>query len=305
MLSMTLKTQVDERIVHSFLKQFYHQEAEDLLAIHGGEFSQAFSFTINGEEYVIRIHKDFKDFEKDKYASDHFRSTAIPIPEVTSIGKVDTTYFYAIAKKAEGKNLDTMDKSVTEKFLPELMRILDIIHAVDISNTNNFGDWDKNGNAKFTSWKDFILSIDDEEYFNWSNLFKTTFLEKDVVERLYGKLKETVALCPEGRYLVHGDFGYSNVLATERNVTGVIDWGLSKYGDFLYDVAWLALWTEEIPYKRLFLEHYRSTNKNIAHFDERILCYMLHQGIGAFDHFAKSGNETDYQWAKERLLSFF
>ncbi len=299
-----MKTQVDEAIVRSFLKQFYQQEAEQLVPIHGGEFSQAFSFVIEEEGYVIRIHKDVKDFEKDKYVSDHFRSEAIPIPEVISIGKVDATYFYAIARKAEGKNLDMMDKSVTEKFLPDLMRILDAIHAVDISKTNNFGDWGKNGSAKFSSWRSFILSIDNEAYFNWSHLFKTTFLEKEVLERLYENLKETVAFCPEDRSLVHGDFGYSNVLATEEHVTGVIDWGLSKYGDFLYDVAWLILWTEEIPYKKLFLEHYRSTGKNITHFDERILCYMLHQGIGAFDHFAKSGNEKDYQWTKDRLLSF-
>ena len=44
-------------------------------------------------------------------------------------------------------------------------------------------------------------------------------------------------------YLLHGDYGFDNVLVDQGKISGVLDWANAKYGDFLYDVAWLDFWS--------------------------------------------------------------
>ena len=61
------------------------------------------------------------------------------------------------------------------------------------------------------------------------------------------RLPHLVDACPEQRFLVHGDLLNYNVLVSTCAVSAVIDWGCSLYGDFLYDVAWLAFWAPWYP----------------------------------------------------------
>ena len=297
----TLKTIVDSKAVHSFLKNHFSTEIFQLEPIKGGETSQAFSFAMKGRAYVIRIHTTIDDFKKEKYAYEHFASSDIPIPRFIGLGKVVDDYFYAITEQAKGVNLDALDLKTREKLVPQLFFILDAIHAVDVSDKSGYGDIENSGNAHFKSWKEFILSINSEDYFHWSTIFQTTIMKQDVFDLLYKKLVDLIQYCPEERALVHGDFGFSNVISDGERITGVVDWSLMIYGDPLYDVAWLDLWSEQIPFGKLYKE--RIPKNNISkHYEERLISYKIHQGIGALEFFAKSGQENSYMWLRQRLM---
>ena len=133
------------------------------------------------------------------------------------------------------------------------------------------------------------------------SLFETTFLEKDFWDIAYARLAELVPLCPEERSLVHGDYGFDNVLSDGAKITGVIDWGGSKYGDFLFDVAWLSFWSREIDYKNLYLEHIKKKRIHIENFSERMLCYKLFIGLGSLSFYAYSGQREKYERTKKAV----
>lgn len=113
-------------------------------------------------------------------------------------------------------------------------------------------------------------------------------------------MEELAGSCPEERYLVHGDYGNNNATAENGKVTGVFDWADSLYGDFVYDIAWMAFWLKNAD-KRQVLENYYA-QRNIPNFAERLLCYKLRIGIGSMSFYAFSKQEEKYELIKQRTL---
>ncbi len=297
----TIKTKIDSGKVLVFLNENFAKNINSIETIVGGEISQGFFFSSGGKDYVIRINKKPDGFEKDRYAYKHFNSKNIPIPETLAMGKLDDTLHYSITERVRGKTMDNLDKTQTLSLVPSIIKTLDAIHNTPISNVE-FGDWGNNEVAKNSSWNEHLLKFIDR---NSSDIEKgrcKDFLEKDIIQKLTKKYLSLLDYCPEIKHLIHADFGFSNTLADGKKVTGVIDWANSKYGDFLYDVAWLSFWEQKIDYKNIFLGHYIKNNINIDNFEERILCYKLHFGIGSLFFFAKSDQEKVYSTTREMLL---
>ncbi|OGH23502.1 MAG: hypothetical protein A2629_00445 [Candidatus Levybacteria bacterium RIFCSPHIGHO2_01_FULL_41_15] len=299
----TRKTQINQEIVLGFLQKKF-KNITSFEPLEGGEISRPFSFKVGDEEFVIRIDTEVKTFEKDKYAFEHFASDKIPIPEMIEFGKMDNKYFYAITRRSVGDTLDHLTKESVRMILPQLIQTLDEIHKVRIPMHGKYGDWNADGNARFDTWKEYLLSIGYEKYFGWSNLFKNSFMEEEVFAKTYKRIKKAVAFCPKERFLIHGDYGFNNLLTDKERITGVIDWGESKYGDFLYDVAWLSFWTKDIDYEKEFYKFYKKKNADVSNYKEKLLCYKLHLGLGAIHFFVNSNQEKSYKWTRDRILSF-
>lgn len=298
----TLKTKIEAEKVVKFLRQNFDKKIFNISFLKGGEQSQAFSFNSNTRNLVIRINNQAYSFKKDNYAYKHFENPDLPIPEILTIGKLDEKYFYAISEVAEGKTLDTLDKDTKLKLLPQIILIHDAIRKIKIKDDGKFGDWDSKGNAKFDSWKEFIIGKKDNVYKNWKKLYKETFLEKTIVEKITKRIAILLEFLPEERYLIHGDYGGDNMTSDGEKITGVLDWGESKYGDPLYDIGWMDFFNEDLSYKEIFYDHYKDEGFNIENFNERMLCYKLHLGLGAIGFFALSRQKESYEWARSKLL---
>jgi hygromycin-B 4-O-kinase len=139
-------------------------------------------------------------------------------------------------------------------------------------------------------------------YGKWHTLFETTFLERDIWESLYIRMVKLLDSCPDDRYLVHSNYGFGNVLAEGGRITAALDWLDAKYGDFLYDVAWLDFWAPEIGFQARFATHYAERGVAVPNYAERILCYECYIALDALRFFAKRRNEEAYRWARERIL---
>ena len=107
---------------------------------------------------------------------------------------------------------------------------------------------------------------------------------------------------PEDRRLIHGDLGFSNILIKDGKVSGVLDWGVSKYGDFVYDFAWLDFWARKTNYPEILKPNYET--KTLSNFNERILCYKLHVALTVLGFFALREDKEGYNDAKSRTLRF-
>lgn len=297
----TLKTKIEETKVRAFLEGKFDGEITGLEPIAAGEISQCFFFEANGEQYVIRVNKKNEGFKKDAYAAEHFGGVAVPIPESIEVGELGNELSYSINKRVPGTTVDRVNPEVKVAIVPAVISTLDAIHSTPVTQ-NGYGDWDENGTGKNKSWNEYLSAHHGNFFKGKDKEMPSPFFERDVFERLALKYKSLIPSCPEIRQLVHGDYGFNNALSDGQTITGVIDWEHSKYGDFLYDVAWLSFWEREIDYKEIFRKHYEEKGIAIPNYDERILCYILHFGLGVLYHFANSNQERLYNESRDRLL---
>jgi hygromycin-B 4-O-kinase len=108
--------------------------------------------------------------------------------------------------------------------------------------------------------------------------------------------------CPEERYLVHGGYGYNNVLAQDGRVTAVLDWIDAMYGDFVYDFAVLNQWPPPgIDYPELLYQYYTNRGVSLPNFKQRLNCYQLYKGLDGMRFFAKTKNQQAYQSTRQKL----
>lgn len=300
-LESTHKTRIEKEAVLEKLSTLFGR-VSDVEYISGGEGSQAFSFKEGGEDFIIRINKhSSQGYKKDKEAFSRFKKY-IPMAEITTIGILDNGYHFAISKKVEGETFKHLSSENKEKVMTDLFKTLETIHSIDISSEEGFGKWGADKPAEYGSWKEMLLGVGkhlgDETEGN--SLFQTSFLEKEVWGKIYQRFVGLVEFCPEEKYLVHGDYGFDNLLIKDEKVTGVIDWEHSMYGDFLFDVAWLGFWSGESKYEKKYSEF---VQKDIPHFQQRVLCYKLFIGLGSLSFYAYSNQKDKYERSKEKLLS--
>lgn len=298
----SVKTKISESLVKKFLSSFHNADISSLHHLKGGEISQAFSYKYQSEELVIRVNTRAGTYSKDVHAWQHFEPQGIPVPEIFETGSLNSEYYFAISKKVPGSLLKDLSNNEYRALLPEIFKSLDAIHSIDISNSAGFGAWQTDDISETSSWKDYILAVDNYAIpkDGNNNQFETTFLEQVVWEKTYKSMSNFLSFCPEIRYLVHGDFGSDNVLARGNEITGILDWEGSKYGDFLYDVAWLNFWNPDRNPISLFREHY-SKKDSIKNFQERITCYQLRIVLSSLSFYAFSNQLEKYQSTKDKL----
>jgi hygromycin-B 4-O-kinase len=301
--------QLEPAAVLALLQEHMPAPIERLEAVTGGQIARTFSFASGGQEYIVRFNTTHMgaNFAKEAYIYDHFASPLLPIAPVMHVGHFQDL-IYAISRKLPGRPLTTLSRDEHVALLPALMRTLDAIHACDIGDQPGWGTFGDDGAGLFTGWRASLALINQEEpewdfFGKWHTLFDTTFLERAVFDRIYSRMTDLLPFCPEDRSLVHGNFGFGNVLAQDGRITGVLDWIDAKYGDFVYDIAWLDFWAPDFDVPARFAAHYASAGTNVPHYDERVLCYTCYIGLDALRFFAKTTQEDAYRWTRERLLA--
>ena len=109
--------------------------------------------------------------------------------------------------------------------------------------------------------------------------------------------------------MVHADLLHNNVLVSGGQITGVLDWGCSIYGDFLYDLAWLSFWSptfaawRQIDFARESRNHYASIGLEVPEFAERLRCYELHIGLDGQAYSAFMGRWDELEATAQRTLA--
>jgi hygromycin-B 4-O-kinase len=260
----------------------------DLQSIGLGEWSLAYQYRHKEKQYVIRLSTFDEDFRKDMFAY-RFSTENLPIPKIIQFGRAFDG-FYAISEKALGVAIDLLDEEEMKKVVPSVVNILDGLRLADVSDTSGFGAWGADGNGRYSSWKEFLLTIkqDDPQHriFGWRDKLKTTFGVARF-DALYGQLATMVVEVPEKRYLIHADLLHYNLLVDQNQVSAVIDWGCAQYGDFLYDLAWFTFWSswhpamEKIDFKKVVYQHYKDIGLEVLGLETRLKAYELHIGLDA------------------------
>lgn len=285
-----------------FLRERFGRAAQ-IAVMRPGEWSTAYSVKTAGADLVARFSAYDEDFEKDAYAT-RYSSATLPIPPIIEWGPA-LGGFYAVARRASGEHIDGLDETRMRRVLPSLFAALDVMRAVDLSSASGFGGWRADGRTSHASWREWLLRFVDEPSTRgapgWRELLRDRPTEVRSFEEGYERLVQLAEPCPEVRHLFHDDLVNRNVLVDGDRISAVLDWGSSKYGDFLYDIANLVFYTPWFPYWRNIdfaaeaHTHYDSIGLAVPRFAERLKCYTLRIALDgiAYSTFRKRWGEVE------------
>lgn len=294
-----LKPSVAHHEVQPLLALHFNAVAE-LTALRGGETSQAFAFHAADQEWVVRVCRFPHGFERDHYAWQHFASPDIPIPKVRETGAYGDLFF-AISERLPGRDLWSLPEPEHRRVLPLALDMLDRIHAIDVAVSKGYGEWTTPGQGCHQSWRQFLTAPFDKQTPQPGNGQPGLLAnDQDLIARIAEQVQRLTAYCPEQRWLLHGDYGYDNVLTDGQRITGVLDWANAGYGDYLYDIAWVGFWPVG---RELTIELARRYGGGPAaeHYAQRIACYQCLIGLGSLHFFAQGGREAPYRFVRDRL----
>ena len=311
------KPQISEADALALLGERFTAPIKDLSVVPGGEIAQIYAFSVNGGSYILRIAPEMgANLEKELFIQRLLAaspaSSAVPAAPILHIGRLGALH-YAISLRMPGAPLTRLPPPDYEATIPALLKTLDAIHAVDVRATTGYGVFADDGAGYFPSWRASLAAVGVEEPEPEENsnsarrsVFEATFLTRDertVWDTVYTRMIALLDFCPEDRYLVHGDYGFDNVLAANGRITAVLDWPNAQYGDFLYDVAWLDFWPSGFAFRERCLAHYAELNIAVPSYAERILCYQCSIALNALRFFAQRQNAEAYRWASHAILS--
>ncbi|GAK08353.1 phosphotransferase family protein [Geomicrobium sp. JCM 19038] len=177
---------------------------------------------------------------------------------------------------------------------------------ITIRDNDTFGWVNRGENKRYQTWQDMLESFFVEEsegfFAHWRTMFTEGMLEKVVFEAGYDQMLELASYAPKRPFLVHGDFHLGNVLADRTIVTGIVDWEMAMYGDFMYDVANLNLWSPNLEFPTKVKRHLNEKSIDIPYFRERLYASLLSRLLNGLRFYAKQENKSGYQLMKNSLI---
>jgi hygromycin-B 4-O-kinase len=136
---------------------------------------------------------------------------------------------------------------------------------------------------------------------NWTELFQTSCLEKDVFGECCSRLSAYLPYNAPHRHLLHGDVHAWNLLSDGTDITGIVD-GNFLYGDVWVDVVNLDRHLERMNVVEAYLDGLGANAEEVPHFRERLKGAYYFKGVDALRFYAKMGNRQAYEWTKQFLL---
>ncbi len=295
--------------VSRFLQSLDYHAATNIVPASGGDWSQAFFFESDGLSKVIRFSQANEDFLKDKFTH-RFNSPNLPIPQVEEVGKAFDGY-YAISPKIEGEMIDNLSKEKMQLLVPDILSLFNALRTTDLSGTTGYGGWDSQGTGSSSGWQEFLTSVnqyDPTSRVDWRAGLASRPETNQLFDTVYQAMIALLKYCPEERHLIHNDLLHFNLLTKHSKIVGVIDWGCSLYGDFLYDLAMFDLWQFYYPsmvgidWKGVAKKYFDDLGVNLPNFEERLRCYQCHLALDAIKYTVFKNNEKDLSLIANRIL---
>lgn len=291
--------------VTAFLAEHFDDlDADSVVILNAGAWSQAFRFSRAGTNLVIRWSRQRENFVRDQLASQH-RAPALPIPQVYELGE-HAGWYYAVSEFARGSYLEAATAAELDALVPAISQMLIALHDADVTASQKYGYWLDDGHGTFGSWQDFLRYVREDHAHSmiagWRENLERSSWGMSEFDGLYRELEKRVTVCAEARHLIHSDLLNFNVLVQGSDISAVLDWGSSKYGDFLYDLAWFSFYAPWYPQfadvnliPRL-REALQSAEVDWEYAKERELCYHLHIGL---DSIAYNAFRQNWEAAQE------
>jgi hygromycin-B 4-O-kinase len=296
--------------INSIIRNVFNNHCTNLEEISGGQIARSYKFNIEAKGFYIQINQQNMSqgarTELERY--NQFKDLGIPVRNIVRQEYYDDIHF-VITEEVHGVALESLSENEVKELFPLIIEAAISISNVDISNANGYGWLNEDGNGMSPSWKTHINSVNEEEseelfYGKWHKLFDDTFLDKKAFDHYFSKLIKLNSSLPEDRYFQHGNFSLANILVHEKELQAIIDWQDARYGDFLYDLAYLSFWLS--PSLNDFLieiakPYFETAYGPIENYYKRINSYKYFIGLDSLRFFAKSDQKAGYDYTRAIL----
>lgn len=292
---------LDSAQVSQLLGLLYGHDVGEVELVGAGNWSQCFGFTDGGRHLVVRLGSHAEDFAKDQRAA-RFAGSGLPVPEVAEVGEAFGGS-YAISDRVWGRPIEALDAAAWQRLLPSVFATLDAVAAADVGDTSGYGIWAADGEAPRPSWPAFLLDPatdrPGDRTHGWQAALASWPRSNALVSASLARLTDLADAGVGHRSLVHADLLYRNVLAADDHITGVIDWGCSLYGDPVYDLATLTLWSpwyeglDAVDVGSAYRRYLADTGRAVSNLDARLICCELHLALQGYGYSALLGADDD------------
>lgn len=190
-----------------------------------------------------------------------------------------------IEMSPKGRNANELTPEEFEKCYENFFDMIFEIAATDISSLSGYGEFDENNKAPYDTLEEFIrdevINEKTEGYWkNWTQMFGTTFLEKEYYYDIAERAVKLAPYCEKQRYLANNNTFFCNMIVGDDGKTYCTDWGRAGIMDFLMDFAILDLNKPYLLVPEKLCEYAKKKNIVIENFKERFLCMAYFKGIG-------------------------
>ncbi len=293
----------------AFLGEHFNGHALGIEPLKNGAWSTAYAFTLNAEPFVIRFNAHLEDFVKDRLIGE-VAHPAMKVPRIIEIGEAQGMH-YAISHRVEAEFIDDLDLERITATLPSLLSALDAARDVTISGSSGFGGFDAVGNAPFRTWHEYLVEVATDpptrRDHGWRAALERSEPGPAIFDAAFEHFLTLVDALPNERRLLHCDLLNYNVLVQGHELAAMIDWGCATWGDFVYDIAWLAYcWTyypqwAELDVVAAAQQHYAANGLHVPAFDARLRAYLIHIGLGDVRYSAYTGKWRQVAFANRQL----
>lgn len=265
-----------EAQLKAFLESYLNQPIMGVSKLAQGMLATAYEFQISGTKYIVRISHFEEDFLKDRYAFQHFSAPFLPIAKILAVGQLQGPIIFAISEKMPGQTMEQLLRKAPLSFTRPLEKTLRALLNLQ-PPASGFGLMDTNGKGIDSSWKKAMSSLHNRKLPTaWQRSPHQPFFSITFWNKAQSYLELLRHVLPEVRYIVHGDFGFDNLLLKDNQVTAVLDWAETKIGDPLYDIAWLDFWAPQYNYGQKFQALYEDFPDLRPFYEERLRYYQIY-----------------------------
>ena len=288
--------------VASFLHSHYSTPVSDIRELSSGKHSQAFSYTHEGGEYVLRCNASNRGFLKDVYAYEHFSGNGFKIPRIYEIGVHDTLAF-CISEKIDGESIRDQYNKQDFSSLPEQFEMIEKIQTIP-PHAGGYGEWEIGVPEKFDSFVEFARSMyTTKDVFDWDAFKELPYFNHEFFAQLVEKIEKNLPYTSTARELLHGDFGNDNVFMHEGKISGIIDWERSRFGDPFLDIGRVVLYcpNREATVSAVLAHCEKKKDKN---YRERIAFGVYYTMLNNYGLALTKGEEDSSRNYPPRIVEF-
>jgi hygromycin-B 4-O-kinase len=295
-----IRPRIDDSTAARVLEGCVGEKALEVSRVSSGLISATFQCLAQTGTFIVQFNEPdlAEGLTVERRFKERLRKAGVPLREVIGDGMHEGLK-WTVTKKAPGKRMTSLDSVDYEAALPSVFDTLLAISGVDVSDWDGYGWFNENGQGMWETWAAHLFFVQEEEpegmfYGSWHSLFDTTFLERGRFEEYFSEMARLSKGLSPPRQLVHGGFGYDNVLVEKRKVSAVLDWQDARFGDSLLDLAYADFWPSGFDLTDMFQSHCEARGVRHDDYHRRVRCYKYYIGLDAMRFFAKTDNRDAY-----------
>ncbi|MBO9596620.1 MAG: aminoglycoside phosphotransferase family protein [Cohnella sp.] len=301
------RPKLDPNDIEGILREHFSSEVTAIAELKGGNIGGVYRFVHDGGKYVIKFTDLPEGFETERFVSGLLTSNGIPFPKCIAVGKLGPRFSYVIFDWIEGSVLADYPDDRKALQIPELVRLLTRMNHIDVSETKGYGRILPNGDGAHASWRECLDTTFAEDqtgtfWENWTELFRTSRLEKDVFDECHARMMAYARYNEPHRHFVHGDMHPWNILSDGERIAGLID-GNFAYGDFLIDLATLEGILGRVGIIEAYERYQEQSGIVIPQFKERLIGAHYYKGLDGLRFYAKMGMDDGYDYIRSFMLN--